>query len=285
MFARRRSHDTATTETVRGPSLARGPAWIVGLVLSIAGLALFFRAPGTPLTTAGFPDGVASGDTFLGFEANAWTAWLTTAAGILVLIGAAQHTLARALSLITGLALGAMAVIALVDGDDVLGLAAANGWTALAWGIASAVLLVTALLPRVKRERTIDTTDRDRVAERDNARIADRDRARTSDRETVRSDERHQAPVATPTAVPAAASHTDRDAPVHGTLPADDSRRHDEPTTVQPAATTSGERSDDAPPVRSAPLRHTYEPRTHESETTAGTRSAEEADAETRTHR
>lgn len=266
MFSRRR-HDTHTeTETVKGPSLARGPAWIVGLVLSIAGLALFFRAPGSPLSTAGFPDGVASGDTLLGFEANAWTAWLTTAAGIAVLIGAAQHLAARTLSLIVGLALGAMAVIALFDGDDVLGLAAANGLTALGWGIAAAVLLITALLPRARRERPVRTTDqhtghdhdRDRIAERDRARIAEREHARASaaERQSDRTSGADRDRVATPTAAAPATSHDD-----HATT-------RDGSTTVQPAATTSDERASGTPPVRSAGLRHTYEPRTTDDEQT-----------------
>lgn len=165
MFARRTDH-TADTVTERGPSLARGPAWLVGLALAAFGLAMFFRSGGTPLSTAGFPDGTAVGNTFLGIETNAWTAWGTTAAGVLVLIGAAQHVAAKAMSLITGLALGIAALIALIDGD-VLGLAAANTWTIVGWAIASGVLLVTALLPRVTHEHELATADRERVVERD----------------------------------------------------------------------------------------------------------------------
>lgn len=271
MFGRRSTDPHATTETVRGRSLARGPAWIVGLVLSAAGLALFFRAPGTPLSFDGFPDGVATGDTFLGFEANAWTAWLTTAAGILVLIGAAQHLLARTFSLIVGLALGAASVIALFDGDDVLGLAAANGWTALGWGVASAILLITALLPRVTHEREVATTQRDGMTDRD--RIAERDRARIADREHAHAAERDR-------------THDvdqDRDRDLdRNAEPAHPMSEHADRPAAQPAATTSEERAGGAPPVRSAPLRHTYEPRTQESETTTGARSAQDADAETR---
>jgi len=51
------------------------------------------------------------------------------------------------MSLIVGLALGAASVIALVDKRDVFGIFAANGATKLIWGVASAVLLVLALLP------------------------------------------------------------------------------------------------------------------------------------------
>lgn len=173
MFSRRTDPETPT-ETVKGPSLARGPAWIVGLVLSVFGLMMFFQAPGTPLSTASFPDGAATGDLFLGFEVNAWTAWLTTAAGVLVLIGAAQHLAARALSLLAGLGLGVIAIAALIDGD-VFGLAAANGLVIIGWAAAAAILLVTALLPRVTRERPIARSEKDLAAERDRARIAQRE--------------------------------------------------------------------------------------------------------------
>ncbi|MDO9356354.1 MAG: hypothetical protein Q7T55_21835 [Solirubrobacteraceae bacterium] len=141
-----------STHIEKGPSLAKGPAWIVGSVLAVFGLVLFWKAPGTPLPTAGFPDGQATGTTFLGFEINAWTAWLTTAAGVLVLIGVLQHVIAKTMSLLVGLALGAASVIALVDGDDVFGLAAANGFTALGWGVAAAILIIAALLPRRTRQ-------------------------------------------------------------------------------------------------------------------------------------
>jgi hypothetical protein len=169
-----RRDTTPTNEHIeKGASLARGPAWIVGTVLSVFGLILFFKVQGTPLSTAGFSGGTAEGQKLLGFEANAWTAWGTTAAGVLVLIGSAQHLFARTVSLIVGVALGAAALIALFDGDDVFGLAAANGLTELGWGIAAAVLIITALLPRLRHKRTdetaaaVATRDRDRGAIRD----------------------------------------------------------------------------------------------------------------------
>lgn len=132
--------------TVKGPGLARGPAMIIGTILSVAGLALFLHAGDTP--TGGFPDGDVIADKIVGFESNGWTAWITTAAGILLLFGAAQHLLAKAMSLLVGLALAACAVIALIDGD-VLGLAAANWAVELAWGIAAVILLLNLLMPRV----------------------------------------------------------------------------------------------------------------------------------------
>ena len=72
----------------------------------------------------------------------------------LLLFGAAQHLLAKTMSLIVGVALAAAAIIALVSGD-VLGLAAANGWTELAWGVAAAILLFNTVIPR--RRTTVAT--------------------------------------------------------------------------------------------------------------------------------
>lgn len=150
----------------KGPGLARGPALIMGAILSAAGLLLFLKAGNTPTGT--FPDGTQNGKNLLGFEANGWTAWFTTLAGVLLLFGAAQHLLAKTMSLLVGLALGACSVIALTDGDDVLGLAAANGPVKLAWGVAAAILLINSLLPRVRHK---DRVRDDRVVERPARRV------------------------------------------------------------------------------------------------------------------
>ena len=144
-----------TTHVKKGPGLARGPALILGSILLAFPLLAMPFLDGTGLDFPGsgnLTDGTAQGDTFLGFEMNGWSLLLTAAAGGLLLFGAAQHLLAKIISLIVGLALGAASVIALVDGDDVLGLAAANGWTKLAWGVASALLLFNTLMPRVKHK-------------------------------------------------------------------------------------------------------------------------------------
>lgn len=186
---------TETTHNEAGPGLARGPALIIGAILSVFGLILFFEAGDLP--TGGFPDADVDGSTFLGFETNGWTAWFTTAAGVLLLFGAAQHLLAKAISLIVGLALGAAAIIGLVDGD-VLGLAAANGWTELGWGIAAVLLLLNVFSPRVDRDRDDDArpaaerrtpADRDRtVVDRDRDGVDDRDESHLGHREPVADD-------------------------------------------------------------------------------------------------
>jgi hypothetical protein len=146
--------ETTETRTEKGLSLARGPALILGTILLAAGLYFIYRAHFFP-KFGNFPNGHAPVDdkVFGIFGANGWTGMLTAVGGGLLLFGAAQHLLAKTMSLIVGVALGAAAIIALISGD-VLGLAAANGWTELGWGIAAAILLLNTLLPR--RSRTVE---------------------------------------------------------------------------------------------------------------------------------
>src|ERR1700757_5241508 len=112
-----------TTRTEKGMSLARGPALILGTILSAVGLYLLYKARTFP-PFSNFPNGdvVKDGDFVFGlFGANGWTGMLTAVAGSLLLFGAAQHLLAKTMSLIVGVALGAAAVLALVCGN-VLGM-------------------------------------------------------------------------------------------------------------------------------------------------------------------
>ena len=142
----------------KGTSLAKGPAALLGL-LSLAWGILHFIAGGDEARS--FQDinpmnGLAEGGSFLGFEGNGWTNLLWVAAGALLLFGSPLHWGAKMMSIIVGLALGAASVISLVDGDDVFGIFAANGPTKLLLGIAASVLLLTALLPRVGKDKHRD---------------------------------------------------------------------------------------------------------------------------------
>lgn len=157
-----------------GASLAKGPALIAGSILVVFGMAALLKNNDFPSFSQQFPDGTAQGTNFLGIEVNGWTAFFSIAAGALMLFGAAQHHLAKLMSTIVGLALLACAVIALIDGDDVLGLAATNAWTKAAFAIAGGVILLNALMPRRTRTREVATTAGTApVAER--APVADRE--------------------------------------------------------------------------------------------------------------
>lgn len=148
------AHDIGETRTEKGISLARGPALILGTILLAAGLYFLYKEHTFPQFSTNFPGGDApvEGKVFGIFGANGWTGMLTAVGGGLLLFGAAQHLLAKTMSLIVGCALGAAAVIAAINGD-VLGMAAANAWTEIAWGIAAAILLFNTIVPR--RRRTV----------------------------------------------------------------------------------------------------------------------------------
>jgi hypothetical protein len=178
MFGRRRRVDDDGIAEDRevivehGPSLAKGPAMIAGSILVAFGLASLLKNNDFPKFSSSFPDGTVQGTNFLGFEVNGWTAFFSITAGALLLFGAAQHHLAKMMSLIVGLALAACAVIAIVDGQDVLGLAAANFWTKLGFAVAGGLMLLNALMPRRTRRREVapagsaaPRTDRDVVAD------------------------------------------------------------------------------------------------------------------------
>ena len=147
-----------TTRTEKGMSLARGPALVLGTLLLAAGLYFIYKQH-TFLKFSNFPNGNApvDGKVLFGiFGANGWTGMLTAVGGGLLLFGAAQHLLAKTMSLIVGVALGVAAIIAALSGN-VLGLAAANGWTEIGWGIAAAILLFNTLIPR-RRTTVVEDT-------------------------------------------------------------------------------------------------------------------------------
>src|SRR4051812_47574776 len=161
MLLRRRRRavedDPATDRDVvveHGPSYAKGPNLVIGSILLAYGLTGLLTNAVFPDASSSFPHGDPTGESWLGPEVNGWTNFLSIAAGGLLLFGAAQHHLAKLMSLIVGLALAAAAIIGLVDGD-VLGLAAANGWTELGWGIAAVLLLLNVFSPRRTRERPV----------------------------------------------------------------------------------------------------------------------------------
>ena len=142
--------------TEKGISLSRGPALVIGTILLAAGLYMIYKQHFFP-KLSNFPNGTAKvdGKVLFGlFGANGWTGMLTAICGGLLLFGAAQHLLAKTMSLIVGVVLGAAAIIGLANSGNVLGLPAANHLTELAWGIAAVILLFNALIPR--RTRTVE---------------------------------------------------------------------------------------------------------------------------------
>lgn len=145
-----------------GVSLAKGPVGIIGLVLLAYGVTglIFGGNDFTEQATSGNVDG----EGWLGIEGNGWSNLLAIGAGGLLLFGAQLHIFAKAMALIVGLGFAAAAIIAIIDGSDVLGIFAANNATKLAWAVAAGVLIAVALLPRVGRRRAQRETTTDEAA-------------------------------------------------------------------------------------------------------------------------
>ncbi|MGZ6616396.1 MAG: hypothetical protein ACXVFQ_18435 [Solirubrobacteraceae bacterium] len=142
----------ATRHKTKGTSLAKGPIGLIGIALLAYGVtALIFGGHGF---TTHAPTGAVAGKTWLGLEINGWSGLLFVGAGLLLLLGAPMHWGAKTMSLIVGISLVVLCLIALANGHGALGIFAANGLTELVWGAGGALLIALSLLPRVGRKRT-----------------------------------------------------------------------------------------------------------------------------------
>ena len=102
--------------------------------------------------TQNAPSGAVDGKTWLGLEINGWSGLLFVAAGLLLLLGAPMHWGAKSMSLIVGISLAALCLIALANGHGALGIFAAKGLTELVWGAAGALLIVLSLAAARRRQ-------------------------------------------------------------------------------------------------------------------------------------
>ncbi len=96
-MAFRREHTARTTGARAWPEV---PPTSSASILAAFGLILLLsigRQPGLLRHRRASPTPTSTSDKFIGFETNGWTAWITIAAGVLLLFGAAQHALAKAL--------------------------------------------------------------------------------------------------------------------------------------------------------------------------------------------
>jgi hypothetical protein len=156
---------------------------------------------GHSFTTASIPHGSIAGKQWLGIELNGWTNLLFIAAGLLLLLGSTMHWGAKTSAFVVAGVLGAAAVIALIRGNGIFGIFAANHRTEIVWGVAAVVLVLLSMLPRVggrtravrepvaRRDRVVENEPvarRDRVVE--NEPVARRDRV--ADDEPVAGDDR-----------------------------------------------------------------------------------------------
>jgi hypothetical protein len=137
-----------STRSQTGWSLVKGPVAIIGVLgIAFGILGLIFGGHG--FTTANIPHGGIAGKHWLGIEVNGWTNLLFVAAGLLLLLGSSMHWGAKTSAFVVAGVLGAAAVIALIRGNGVFGIFAANHRTEIVWGVAAVVLGLLSMLPRV----------------------------------------------------------------------------------------------------------------------------------------
>src|SRR3954451_7826004 len=168
-----------TAEPRRGVSLAKGPVAIIGIASLALGVLGFIFADQS--FTMDAPSGTVQGGTFLGIEGNGWTWVMFAAAGLLLLLGAPLHWGAKSMAFIVGVVMLVGALIALSDGNDILGIIATNNWTKLIMGAAGVALILLSMMPRVGKRRGTGRTATRRDDEVVDERRFDRDR----DRETA----------------------------------------------------------------------------------------------------
>jgi hypothetical protein len=144
-----RHDDTARPRS--GVSLAKGPVGLVGLAsLALGVLGIIFASRSFDFNA---PSGNVQGTTFIGIEGNGWTWVVFAAAGLLLLLGSPIHWGAKSMAFIVGVTFVVGALIALSDGNDILGIVATNNWTKLILGAAGAGLIILSMMPRVGRRR------------------------------------------------------------------------------------------------------------------------------------
>jgi Domain of unknown function (DUF4383) len=115
----------------------------------LAGLALLLAGVFGFISDSSFDtgDGV-QGDLFLGFEVNAIHNLIHVASGLVLLVASPKRASARAVALGFGLVYGLVAIIGLIDGEDVLGLIPINSADNLLHIALAALGIFTGLISR-----------------------------------------------------------------------------------------------------------------------------------------
>ncbi len=172
---------------------------VAGAILTLLGLlgwiadSSFDTEVANPDTdAAGNADGQLQGDGILGFEVNGWHNLVHLLSGVLLLVAARRGGLARTVALAFGAVYGLVALIGLIDGNDILGFIPINAADNILHLGLSALGIVAGLLPW-QRERTTTTTSAARPATtrpRVDVTDHDHDHDRVGDHDRVSADER-----------------------------------------------------------------------------------------------
>jgi len=134
---------------------ARTPAqWycmLGGVALALAGILGF-------ISDSSFDTGNGvDGESFLGFEVNAWHNLVHLASGLLLFAASRRRASARTVAIAFGLVYGLVALIGIIDGSDVLGIIPINSADNVLHVALAALGVLTGLMSRSDDRRHSDT--------------------------------------------------------------------------------------------------------------------------------
>src|SRR5215210_6120757 len=116
----------------QGMTPAQWYCLLAGLALLLAGIfgfiadASFDTSGSADTDRLGNADGQLQGDGFLGFEVNGWHNVVHIASGLVLLLAFRRARTAKTVALGFGVVYGLVAIIGLIDGNDVLGIIPVN---------------------------------------------------------------------------------------------------------------------------------------------------------------
>jgi Domain of unknown function (DUF4383) len=166
---RRRSGLSALTPA-QGYCLAAGLVLLLVGILGFLADASFDTGGGVDADRLGNANGELQGDSFLGFEVNGWHNIVHIVSGLVLLAAFRRRGPAKAVAIAFGVVYGIVALIGLIDGNDVLGIIPINAADS-ALHIALAALGIVAGLvsrgdeDRDRNDRLVLDQDRERVGE------------------------------------------------------------------------------------------------------------------------
>jgi hypothetical protein len=144
--------------------LLAGLALLLGGIFGFIADASFDTSTTSDGDTTGNADGALQGDGFLGFEVNGWHNVVHLLSGLLLLAAFRRRGPAKAVALGFGLVYGVVAVIGLIDGNDVLGLIPVNPADNILHIALSALGVLTGLVSRGDDRVHRDHASREPVA-------------------------------------------------------------------------------------------------------------------------
>jgi hypothetical protein len=147
----------------QGYCLATGAVLLLVGVLGFLADASFDTGVSTDTDRLGNADGQLQGDGFLGFEVNAWHNIVHLLSGLVLLAAFRRRGPAKAVAIGFGVVYGIVAIIGLIDGNDVLGIIPINGPDNVLHIALSVLGIVAGLLSRGDDDRTDDDARAERI--------------------------------------------------------------------------------------------------------------------------